>query len=186
MKGVLTDFPKQFAALKNESTYADRLAKKKKDEPAAVIDVDEGGMAEWSKENGPTLLKPENAEDLNALVEFLVAQGARTHAEYDPKLVARGKEIFETGKLKVGEISSCTNCHDLKADKPFAEAEESPDSAPSLTGYGSAAWLKAFINNPGGHLQYPSSNTMPAYDKVLTPEEIDLLVRWMVGNYYKP
>jgi hypothetical protein len=52
-----------------------------------------------------------------------------------------------------------------------------------LTGYGGAEWLRAFISDPAAH--YGDDNAMPAFAQQLSPRELDMLVRWMVGDYYR-
>ncbi len=52
-----------------------------------------------------------------------------------------------------------------------------------MTGYGSAQWLKSFIRNPGSEDYYGEKNRMPSYAGKLSDRELDLLTRWMTGDY---
>ncbi|MFN0199153.1 MAG: cytochrome b N-terminal domain-containing protein [Planctomycetaceae bacterium] len=174
---VLTDFEHHFAPLKNM-----------KDEKGLPIGERflAGDMASFSKENRETLLAPENKAHLEGLVEFIVAQADRTgDLSIDPAKVKLGRDVFENGTMAKGSISDCKTCHSL-----HARGEESPLSAdgygPNLTGYASAAWLKSFISNPAADEHYGASNAMPAFEDKLSEAELNLLVRWMVGDYYRP
>ena len=61
---------------------------------------------------------------------------------------------------------------------------ENPDAGvPTLTGYAGYDWLKEFIKNPAHGDFYGENNLMPAFETKLTEEQIELLVRWMVGDY---
>ena len=53
-----------------------------------------------------------------------------------------------------------------------------------MAGYGSAAWLRDFIRHPDAMRHYGSKNRMPAYSpEQLTDTDLELLVRWMTGDY---
>lgn len=184
MTAILTDYSGHFAPLKNAEWYKDLSEKK----AANLIDVDNGEMAEWSKANKETLLKPENAEDLKALVEFLFAEADWPGEKFDEKLVARGKRIFEDGKLKAGELSTkCTDCHsNWNVGQAFDSKIEPTEGYPSLTRYASQDWLKHFIANPGHGIHYGLKNQMPAYGEQFSDHNLNMLVRWMTGDYYKP
>ena len=84
-----------------------------------------------------------------------------------------------------GEINgtSCADCHSTIGE-PFAEiSDDDAEGYPNLSGYGSAAWLKSFLSNPGAGQHYAGKNQMPAYAKRMTPSELQLLVRWLTGDY---
>ena len=89
--------------------------------------------------------------------------------------------LISEGRTKITD--SCTDCH------TFGEAEGG--AAPDLTGYGSAAWLAAFLANPDHDRFYMGNNDrMPAFAKdeedpsknLLSPHEIEMLVRWLRGD----
>ena len=68
------------------------------------------------------------------------------------------------------------------ADEPLSEG--AGDYYPSLTGYGGKEWLREFIAHPE-HF-YGDYNAMPAFAERLSDEQLDLLVRWMTGDYHRP
>lgn len=146
----------------------------------------EGDMASFVTDSRDALLDEKNKESLAAIVEFIAAQSGRDYeVPIDPELVKAGREIYATGTLAEGAISSdCGSCHSMTA-----RGEEEPLSdygyGPNLTGYASAEWLRSFISNPGAEEHYGDNNLMPAYAEKLSEKELDLLVRWMVGDYYK-
>ena len=175
VKRVLTDYDKTFAPLKNAGEKGQRFL--------------DGEMAGWCKENQAALSDAANTESVKALVEFLVAQGGRSDlGPFDEQLVAAGKDIFKGGALKAGTLtSSCTDCH---AMKPSDGSESLGDGAgpgyPTLTGYAGRDWLKSFLRAPGHADFYGDNNIMLAFDSQrLSDEELDLLVHWMTGDYYR-
>ena len=60
---------------------------------------------------------------------------------------------------------------------------EEGGTAPTLTGYAGADWLREFLKNPGHSQFYGDYNTMPAFGDRLLEKELELLVRWMAGEY---
>lgn len=178
IKAIITDFKGTFAALENV---------KDKDNPNAVAESSkhflEGEMASWSTSHAQRWRVKENEPALSDLVAFLYSQGQRPGAAGMPDEASkRGRQIFETGKLPVGDFeSNCLDCHSLQPigeDKLLGEV----GAGPSLTNYAGDRWLREFLQNPGHEKFYGSSNAMPAFGERLTEKELDLLVRWMVGN----
>ena len=74
-----------------------------------------------------------------------------------------GKKLFH----KAG----CAECHTLIAAEPSA--------GPSLAGYGSAAWLRGLLSNPGGALYYDAQNQMPGFGGKLAARDLDDLVVYL-------
>ena len=140
--------------------------------------------------NAVTHLGTANADSLKALVEFLAAQSGRTDhpVPFNKELIAAGREVFKGGPLKSGSLSSsCTDCHAMKA---LGDDESLGDGAgpgyPKLTGYAGRDWLKAFLRDPGHADFYGEKNTMMVFtEKRISDKELDLLVDWMVGDYYR-
>lgn len=172
---VLSDYPTTFAPLANAGEKGDRFLK--------------GEMADWVKNNSEALNKPDNAESKKALVEFLVAQSEREDlGPFDAQLVATGKEIFSSGKLANGSLtSSCTDCHAMKVvgeTEPLSEGGGA--GYPTLTGYGGRTWLKDFVMNPS-HAQFygPDNNMMPPFDGKLSEKETKQMIDWFVKDYFK-
>ena len=54
---------------------------------------------------------------------------------------------------------------------------------PELNGYGSTAWLKAFVENAGSEQFYGEKNQMPVFAEKISAKNLDLIVRWMTGDY---
>jgi ubiquinol-cytochrome c reductase cytochrome b subunit len=152
--------------------------------PEKAKELAAGTMADWSKENGPLLTKDSNKASFEAIVEFLYAQSGRQDAlpQNHPQVLA-GREIFKTGKLADGELSTaCSDCHTMVIpgeNEPLSTAGE-----PILTRYGSEAWLTQMLLNPDAH--YGSSNAMPAFHGQLSDQELKMLSRWIIGDYYLP
>lgn len=173
MRAVLVDFSNLFAPVKNADWYG----------KADGIDPEESEMADWSGDHA-SLMSPENAQDLAAVIEFLVSLSGRSDLKVDQDLARRGREVAVEGKWN-GSLSgvSCTDCHESLSSTfdPQAEGNGYPD----LAGYLSAAWLREFIAHPDKEQFYGDRNHMPAYADLLTEEELDLLVRWLVGDYYR-
>lgn len=177
IKGVITDFKGTFSALENVKDKDGKLAESSKH-------FLEGDMSGWSASHAQHWRVKENEQALTDLVAFLYSQGQRPGApgisDESPK---RGRQIFETGKLSVGEFETkCLDCHSLQPigeDKLLGEV----GTGPTLTSYGGDRWLREFLKNPGHEKFYGSNNVMPAFGERLTEKELDLLVRWMVGDY---
>ena len=134
------------------------------------------------------LLNPETPRPLKAIVEFVVAQSERPGlGQIDPDLFAEGKELFKTGKATNFSFTACADCHALKV---VGTDESLGDGAgagyPTLTGYGGKAWLKSFIKNPASDSLYGAEhNLMPGFEGKISERELDQLVDWMVGDYFR-
>ena len=180
-KLVLTDYSTVFEPLKNNDWY------KNATDEDEIIDPDEGEMAAWSEEHREMLTKPENAEDLAAIIEFLAAQTERTDlGGFDDAKVQKGRGILESYTLTDGELSTtCTDCHGLHAVGDEEAMSEDTEGYPTLTSYASKAWLKDFISNPGSPRHYGSKNRMTAYVDKMSARELEILAAWMAGDYYR-
>lgn len=176
---VLIDYQTVFAPLDSEMAQTAFGEKGK-----TIFD---GEMAGWSKTNKAALTDPANAGSLTALVEFVAAQSGRTdQGEFDPALVAQGREIFNSGTLAKGTIDACTDCHAMKPVGETVMLGSTGTGAPTLTGYAGKDWLTAFLKNPGHEDFYTKDkNVMPAFESILSEKELGLLADWMVGDYYR-
>jgi ubiquinol-cytochrome c reductase cytochrome b subunit len=137
--------------------------------PDAVAALDDKGRAELRE-------KVEN-------VAFALAAEARQNvgpiADLDQRVAA--------GRSAIVADFSCVECHKFHDDGELG-------LAPDLTGYASAEWLRELISNPEHERFYPDTNDrMPAFaasDDLaanrLSPEELDLLVAWLRGEWYEP
>lgn len=196
MKSVVVDYSNHFSALKNARWYADAKAKEESGEEVSYPDPDGSEMADWSG-YPEELTSPENADSLKALVEFLYAEAGHGYVPSDEKerdnynnelaadteLAAIGRDVAIDGTW-TGDLegTSCAGCHTTIGEDFSAVDPE--DGYPTLAKYGSAAWLKDFIRNPGAAWHYGEKNRMPAYPpEQMTDDELDLLVRWLTHNY---
>lgn len=179
MRAILTDYKNHFAPIKNNQWYKDAKAG-----DGEFFDPDASEMADWSGDKD-SLMSDENKENVDALIEFLLAETNRPGLEVDAAKVERGRSLATEGSW-AGDIegTSCADCHTTIGEDFAKIAADDVDGYPDLAKYGSAAWLKDFISNPGSEQHYAGKNRMPAYADKMTRKELDLLVRWMVGDYY--
>ena len=179
IKKVITDFKGTFADLENVKDKADKT--KVAESSKHFL---EGEMALWSMSHAQHWRVEENKQALSDLAAFLSSQSQRKGAPgISDEAPKRGRQIFETGKLPVGAFDSkCIDCH---AIEPLGEEKLLGEigAGPILTNYSGKAWLRDFLKNPGHEQFYGSNNAMPAFGERLTEKELDLLVRWMVGDY---
>ena len=191
ISSVLTDFSGHFSALANVTADegASEQRQARAEAAAAILDPDGSGMmADWSRSHGALLKSLDDGEKLQAIVEFLYAQGGHADAiaENEP-LYEQGQSIFDNGlTLTMGDdeviVDACSDCHTLGARGETPEYDA--DSLPNLTGYGSREWLAKFISNPAA--MYGDNNAMPAFADQLSAHEMEMLVRWLTGDYYQP
>ncbi|HLQ43417.1 MAG TPA: cytochrome c, partial [Planctomycetaceae bacterium] len=125
-----------------------------------------------------------NQGNLDDLLAFLQAQSGRPGSpDLTSPTVKRGRDIFTTGKLAVGAFeTNCLVCHSLKPRGEDSVLDEG-GTAPMLTGYAGADWLREFLKNPGHSQFYGDNNAMPAFGDRVSEKELDLLVRWMAGEH---
>ncbi len=178
IKSVITDFKGTFAALENVKDKEGNVAESSKH-------FLEGEMASWSTSHANHWRSdPKNEQALADLVAFLYSQSKPLgKSGSSDEALKRGRQIFETGKLPVGKFeTNCIDCHSLQPvgeDKLLGEV----GAGPTLTNYGGERWLREFLSNAGHEKYYGSNNAMPAFGGRLLDQELDLLVRWMVGDY---
>jgi len=184
MMAIVTDYSNHFAWLKNARWFTEAQAKSAAGESVDYINPDGSEMADWTSGYADSLKAPENAENVKALVEFLAAEAGHKGSEFDAKLVEAGRKLALEGNWE-GELNgtSCAQCHDT-IGQPFQADDTSANGYPSMAQYGSVAWLKDFIRNPGAARHYGSKNQMPSSTpERLSDTELDLLVRWMTADY---
>ncbi len=184
IRSTLVDFSGHFGSLANITEENGASAERAE----AADGILNGSMADWSSSNAEVLTDPENAEDMQALIEFLYTQSGRRDAlPPQDSQVVRGREIFESGSMTAGDFdSACIDCHAMHAlgdEEPLAE-----DMFPTMTGYGGTEWLRAVIANPEVHYAGDGSgyNAMPAFEEQLSEHELEMLARWLGGDYYRP
>jgi ubiquinol-cytochrome c reductase cytochrome b subunit len=170
--GILTDpaGPKNFGATKNLAEIGERFTK--------------GEMAQWVEESVTS--KKVTEDELESLVEFLVSlNDYMQKGPVDETKIANGQKLFALGK---DGVTACYDCHAMKIDKDpdglFADAgAQIATGAPDLTGYGSTAWLREFIGDPGSKKFYSSHNAMPGFGDRLTGRELGLIVDFLLHNW---
>jgi ubiquinol-cytochrome c reductase cytochrome b subunit len=192
IRSILTDFTGHMASLKNITAGENAPASVKERAAAAATILDTSdGMASWSTDNREMLLAPENKEDLEALIEFLYAQAGHDDAiAIDSPQYARGRSTFESGTFgEEGLSQGCADCHKLHVRGEEEMAFDYGDG-PDLTGYMGTEWLRKFIATPGDYYrsdyyggEFPA-NAMPAFGEQLSPHDIDMVARWLNGEYH--
>ena len=171
MRSVLVNFQNLFAPVKNAHWFGE----------SDGIDPENSEMADWSGDRD-ALLSPANARDLDAIVEFLVSESKRPGITLNDELVQRGRELATQGTWSKDVDVACISCHDTMGE-PFDPEYEGGTGYPDLAGYLSHEWLVDFLADPGAPQHYGDQNQMPAYRDRLTRDEIDLLARWLRGDY---
>lgn len=101
-------------------------------------------------------------EELSAIATYV--------RSLDPGVTDLPAEEVERGQRAYVK-HECNACHKVE--------QGAEDLGPNLFGYGSEAWLKAFLQNPASDLFYSEDNEMPAYDKELSPEELQAVVDFL-------
>ncbi len=166
-RAVLTDFENHFSP----------VARSGYDLEASASD----GMVFWARESREVMNDPKNSADIDAMVEFLVSLAGKKDPSLDQTKVERGREILDSGNLTAGSITKCTDCHTSVASTFTPDA--SNGGIPELSGYGSTAWLKAFIVNPGHEQFYGEKNKMPGFAASMSAHDLDLLARYLAGDF---
>jgi ubiquinol-cytochrome c reductase cytochrome b subunit len=124
--------------------------------------------------------KPMPRADMEAAAAFLASQGDEPKdplppnaLRKDPARVKRGEEIVK---------KRCTACHLFNGEGDDSGTE----NAPELSGYGSPAWTRAQIANPGSPATYrPKAldpglkGHMPRFEEELAPADVELVARWV-------
>jgi ubiquinol-cytochrome c reductase cytochrome b subunit len=129
--------------------------------------------------DSPKTFKPMAADDKAAVAAFLASMG-ETAPPRDAAKVAKGKTIV---------TERCTTCHLFEG-----KGDDSDEGlAPELSGWGSAAWIRAQIANPATKTTYREhaldssrKRHMPRFDGEIHGEDIDLLVTWLLAQTHKP
>ena len=154
------------------------------------------GMIKWAKSVQAKEADMSAAQKTEQEHQFdLIAQWLATHP--------RGKPQETTGDLAEGykafsqKRGGCISCH--------AFAGGGANSAPDLTGYGSAEWVRHMVMSPAHLKRYPATNEMPAFRSDAGPgaevqlqefrdanpnvpvnplSDLDreLIIRWLVGD----
>jgi len=157
------------------------------------------GMIKWAEGVRARTANLPAAEKAKQDVQFeLIAQWLATHPTGKPRQDnANDTKGYQAFTRKPG---GCASCHGYN--------DGGGDSAPDLTGYGSAAWIRLMIMSPAHAKRYPADNQMPAFrdkagpaaeiqlqefhdanpnfpiEKVVALSDVDreLIIRWLVGD----
>ena len=125
----------------------------------------------------------------NQLFQVARALSAEANLPSQTEADARDVTAIEAGRELLAGDLACTDCHRFHDQGELG-------SAPDLTGYGSREWLSGMISNPEQDRFYGGdrNDRMPAFApdaktphaNLLSSREIDLLVRWLRGEWYEP
>ncbi|MCE9605926.1 MAG: cytochrome b N-terminal domain-containing protein [Planctomycetia bacterium] len=152
-------------------------------------------MVAWVNENYSTQGKDKAeqeriANEVRAVSAALAAEAGiegRMLVETKDLSSAQLKALLEQGRKVLASDDACAACHKFGSAGGLG-------TAPDLTGYGSKEWLRELIANPAHERFYADQNDrMPAFAKdranpknnQLTPQELDMLVDWLRGDWYK-
>lgn len=191
IRGLLTNpaDPKYFGLAKGKIRGDDG-----KEEELALT-----GMSKWRKNierdrKGYDKKEIEEEEKAFDAIARLIADQARPVEQRDKELDAKAP----AGKLareKFGDY--CASCHSFEAPEN--------KTAPNLTNYGSAEWLRLMIMSPGSPSRHGAKNLMPAFRPIdgpgaevpllefkqahpsttvseLSDTDREVLIRWMTGD----
>ncbi|RIK82450.1 MAG: menaquinol-cytochrome C reductase [Planctomycetota bacterium] len=137
-------------------------------------------------------LDAEGKATLEKVIAALSAEAALpAHKELDAAAAKDG--TLEAGRTAIAEHAweggACIDCHKFHDNGDLG-------MAPELTGYGSRQWLIDFIGNPAHARFYEGdkNDRMPAFaadagnpaNNLLTRHELELIVDWLRGDWYRP
>ncbi|MEO1997680.1 MAG: cytochrome c, partial [Planctomycetaceae bacterium] len=144
-----------------------------------------GGMVEYVCDTMVNLSK-DQATQLKDLIATLSAE-ANLPRQSQEDAKARSTGQLERGRTALINEFSCSDCHKFHDEGDLG-------TAPDLTGYASAEWLRKFISNPSHERFYPATDPtepaandrMPAFARFtdasknqLNDNEIEMLVLWL-------
>jgi ubiquinol-cytochrome c reductase cytochrome b subunit len=135
-----------------------------------------GEMVGFLKGEFKGLDEDEKSERRSELATVAVALSAEARLKSQTELDAKDKDRVAQGVKLIDE--RCSGCHKFHG--------KGTASGPELTGYGSKQWLAEIVGNPAHPKFYGENNDrMPAYEKTLSPQQIELLVRFLRGEWYE-
>jgi ubiquinol-cytochrome c reductase cytochrome b subunit len=166
---------------------------------ATAPDLSGWGTAEWAMsmmENpdapnrfGQTAYKGEMPSFVHPPADPKAAKTFKPMPEANRRLIAaflagEAAEIKDSGHDAQGasSLQKCaTQCHLFRG-----ETDDSDGKGPELAGWGSLAWVRAQITNPGTNTTYRAASMeadmkghMPRFDDKLDTEDINLLAAWV-------
>lgn len=136
----------------------------------------DGDMVGWINDHAPETPEAKAAyQNMVIALSSLAALKSQAAADKaDSAKIALGMAYLTNTK------GGCAQCHMIDT-----VGTDSPD----LTGYGSKAWLTAFINDPMHSRFFGRDNDrMPSFgkEKSLSDKEISLVIDWLRGEWYMP
>jgi ubiquinol-cytochrome c reductase cytochrome b subunit len=112
-------------------------------------------------------------DEIEAVAVALAAEAGRPDAGATADQVERGRALIADGER-------CGGCHEFGGNGTGFGA------APDLTGWAGREWLVGIIANPTHERFYGDSNDrMPAFEKSMPREQIEILAAWMRGEWYR-
>jgi ubiquinol-cytochrome c reductase cytochrome b subunit len=113
--------------------------------------------------------KPMSEANRKAIADFLAGEAGENN---DPNHDAAGAKLIAIG---------CTSCHMFRG-----QTDDNDSIGPELAGWGSTAWIRAQITNPGTNATYRAEalsaerkGHMPRFDDKLDADDINLLATWV-------
>jgi ubiquinol-cytochrome c reductase cytochrome b subunit len=86
----------------------------------------------------------------------------------------------EQGRALIAAVDRCGSCHN------FHDNGTGLGTAPDLTGWGGREWIAGIVANPAQERFYGDGNDrMPAFEKLLSTEQIGLIADWLRGSWYR-
>ncbi|NBW87998.1 MAG: cytochrome c, partial [Planctomycetia bacterium] len=80
----------------------------------------------------------------------------------------------------IAAADRCGSCHN------FRDNGTGLGTAPDLTGWGGREWIAGIVANPADERFYGDGNDrMPAFEKLLSTEQIGLIADWLRGTWYR-
>jgi ubiquinol-cytochrome c reductase cytochrome b subunit len=113
-------------------------------------------------------------DEIEAVAVALAAEAGLPDAAATAAQVERGRALIADG-------DRCGACHEFGGNGTGFGA------APDLTGWAGRDWIVGIIADPTHERFYGDTNDrMPAFEKLLTAEQIGLLADWLRGDWYRP
>jgi ubiquinol-cytochrome c reductase cytochrome b subunit len=139
---------------------------------------DRGRMARFVTRGLPALTDEERAD----LAKVVLAVSAEASLPYQSDADRRDASLIEEGRRLISsEAINCTRCH------TFRDAD-GEDDVPTLTGWGSRAWMLGMIHDPTQPRYYGEDNDrMPSFgvEETLTAQQMGLVVDWLRRDWYQ-
>ena len=135
----------------------------------------EGQMVEYVTGELPDYIEGDQGrQDLEAVIAALSSEAGLVDQVEEDVASEKNGQLARGRELIVGDFG-CVNCHSFR--------DEEVGGAPSLTGYGSAEWLRKMISDPNHEELYgyesDQNDRMPVFSRSLTDHQVEMLARWL-------